>query len=260
VLFRSEGSGLSLNGLTTLSRAAARDLSRLKGRLELNGLTNVDEVAGELAWGHLHELSLDGVTELSDRAATQLGCLRHYGGELSLSGLKTLADPAARDLAKGRCSLRLNGLTTLSEGAAQKLAGCQHELYLNGLTTLSEAAAEALSMFQGEALHVDNLQQPLPEAVKIRSTWSSSQSPAEILPAGTTVELPDVWGYTSSGQTMPVRISLTLERPMSVLRALAALEKEALAHLEQAGAGEMRHYFIEGVRYYGDSVVFDYGT
>jgi WD40 repeat protein len=76
---------LELDGLTTLSDAAAESLSKYEGRLHL-----------------------DGLTELSDAAAE---ILSKYKGDLSLYGLKKLSDAAAKSLAKKITGERIKELT-----------------------------------------------------------------------------------------------------------------------------------------------------
>jgi hypothetical protein len=205
-----------------------------------------------------YSVQLDIFTKINDAAAWVLA---GHGGSLSLDGLTELSDAAAQALAERQAEyISLDGLTELSDAAAVALAGCRGELYLNSLTMLSDAAAEALAVFQGERLESDSLQRRLPPPVETRSTWSCAVSPAKLLPSGTRVRLPGVWAFTDRGQTRSFDIEFTLEEPMSLLRALAALEEKALEQLKAAGADEMRHYYIEGVDYRGDLVVFDYGT
>jgi hypothetical protein len=67
------GGGLWLNGLTELSDAAAKSLSKHKGfNLNLNGLTELSDVAAESLSKHKRTLWLTGLTELSDAAAESL--------------------------------------------------------------------------------------------------------------------------------------------------------------------------------------------
>jgi len=89
---------------------------------------------------------------------------------LSLDGLRSLSDSAAKALAKHSVeNLYLNGLTTLSDAAANHLAchrGVVHQeededrwewpkvavespLFLNGLTLLSDKAVKALANANG---------------------------------------------------------------------------------------------------------------
>lgn len=98
------GGRLRLDGLTSLSDAAAASLSRHRGR------------------GWQRSLHLSGLTSLSDAAAESLS--RHEG-ELYLEGLTCLSDVAAESLARHRgrgrirtMSLHLSGLTGLSDAAA----------------------------------------------------------------------------------------------------------------------------------------------
>ena len=63
---------------------------------------------------------------------------------LSLDGLTTLSDEAAKALAEFKGPLHLGGLTTLSDEAAKALAQHKGGLVLDGLTTLSDEAVAAL--------------------------------------------------------------------------------------------------------------------
>ena len=87
-------------------------------------------------------MGLDGLTTLSDKAATALG---QHDGILSLSGLTTISDEVAKALAEHKGELVLNGLTTLSAEAAKSLAQHRGALFLNGLTTFSDDAARAIA-------------------------------------------------------------------------------------------------------------------
>jgi hypothetical protein len=107
-------------------------------------------VASDRSW-----LQLSRVRVISDKAADALS--KFQGDDLSLDGLLTLSDPAARDLAKCRGALSLNGLTAISDDAAVALAGHTGDsLSLNGLTRLSDASATALAAYKG-ILSLDSL-------------------------------------------------------------------------------------------------------
>ena len=89
---------LDLDGLTSLSDAAAQALARLKGGLSLRGLKKLSDVAAQALAQHKGDcLTLDGLTSLSDAAAQALA--RHKGG-LRLRGLKKLSAAAAQALAQ----------------------------------------------------------------------------------------------------------------------------------------------------------------
>ena len=70
--------------------------------------------------------------------------------DLSLSGLTELSDAAAESLSKHQGELWLNGLTELSDAAAESLSKHEGTLGLNGLRELSDAAAESLSKHEGK--------------------------------------------------------------------------------------------------------------
>jgi len=123
---------LYLNGLTSLSDAAAQSLSRYRGSLELGGGAH---------WQN-------AMKDLTDAAAESLS--KHKGGDLSLGGLTSLSDAAAEFLSKHEGDLSLYRLTSLSDAAAESLSKHEGALDLRGLTELSDAAAESLGKYKGE--------------------------------------------------------------------------------------------------------------
>ena len=135
---------LHLNELTSLSETAAKYLSqiRLSGWLELNGLTEVNE---EVA------------SHLSSTTAF-----------LSLAGVQTLSDEAARNLSQRRGIGLTLGLTSISDQAAEHLSNVVGSLDLDSLSTLSDEAAESLSRMDGEMPPFDPLGQPMGEMKKAR--------------------------------------------------------------------------------------------
>jgi hypothetical protein len=64
--------GIGLDGLKSLSDAAAESLSKHKGDLSLNGLTSLTDAAAEILSKHEGGLDLYGLTSLSDAAAESL--------------------------------------------------------------------------------------------------------------------------------------------------------------------------------------------
>lgn len=143
---------LLLDGVTSLSPEAAKELAKHDGWLSLNGLTSLSDEAAAALGQHKGQLHLDGLTELSDEAAKALA--RHHG-ELSLNGLTTLTDEAAGSLAKhvgGRLYLR--GVASLSTEAIKALAqrkggGPSNKVCLDGLTSLSAEGAAVLAGTHG---------------------------------------------------------------------------------------------------------------
>ena len=66
--------------------------------LDLDGLTTLSDAAAEVLAKHEGDLCLDNLTTLSDAVAVALG--KHLGSLLSLTGLTSLSDAAAEALAK----------------------------------------------------------------------------------------------------------------------------------------------------------------
>ncbi len=122
-------------------------LSNYEGQLSLDGLTELSDAVAEALSRHQGHLSLDGLTGFSDAAAESLS--RHEG-HVSLRGLRELSNVATEALSKGKSGVCLDGLTELSDAAAESLSKHEGDLFLNGLTELSEAAAESLSRHQGD--------------------------------------------------------------------------------------------------------------
>jgi beta-lactamase regulating signal transducer with metallopeptidase domain len=143
---------LRYNGLTTLSPDVARELSKFSGGgLKLDGVTAIDaDTARALAGFHK-----DGC-EAPDRkecAGANSSC-PHCTASLSLNGLTTLSEEAARELAtfEGQ-QLGLSGLPALSAGAAAALARFQGEtLLLRNARNMPAAALDAIRAFEGSML------------------------------------------------------------------------------------------------------------
>ena len=151
VLAKHKGD-LHLSGLIALSDAAAKALAQHNGNLDLRRITTLSEAAAKALAQHRDELNLSGLTNLSDAAANALA---KHKGELSLRRLTTLSESPghlalAEALAKHKGGLHLSGLINLSDAAAQALSQHKGNLDLSGLATLSDAAAKALSQHKGD--------------------------------------------------------------------------------------------------------------
>lgn len=96
-LGKHRGTGINLNGLTTLSEEAANSLTKCKGNFFLNGLTTLsNSVAGALA-KHRNWLSLDGITSLSDEAAEAFAKPRRGLLESIQNGSHSTGSPRSRE-------------------------------------------------------------------------------------------------------------------------------------------------------------------
>ena len=182
-LSKHEGNLLDLAGLTSLSDEAAESLSNHKGKyLFLHGLTSLSDEAAESLSKYKGDLSLNGLTQLSETAghialAESLSENVDDDGELILDGLTSLSDAAAESLSKCQTGLSLTGLTSLSDATAESLSKHKGEyLDLGGLTRLSDAAAdgeriEHVFIVEGcgiEGGHSDSI--PGPIVLRIRNT------------------------------------------------------------------------------------------
>ena len=147
-----------------LSVETAKELSKIRGRLELPAVTQLDvEVAEAFANGE-YPICFDGVKELTQEAAVAIskraGGLRlngleelspavaaafeHTSMELELGGIKTLDEESARHLSTHEGRLCLDGIESISESAIDALANHRGDVDMNGLQELSDDAANAL--------------------------------------------------------------------------------------------------------------------
>jgi hypothetical protein len=131
--------------LPKLSPEKAALLARYRVDLNLDRLTHLtDEAAAELG-AHVGKLSLNGLYDLSPRAAKGLA-QRQGHWKLSLDGLRKIGVKAAGNLAKHPGKLTLNGLVELPDSIAEQLV--DHEgwaIELNGLTVLTDSVATILA-------------------------------------------------------------------------------------------------------------------
>ena len=130
--------------MKTLTVAGARNLVKNhRGHINLKGIVHLsDEVAEVLGTGE-GSLYLDGLSELSPRAAAALA--RRKGEVNQYSKEKTN-------------DLILNGLTSISVETAEALAGYEGYLMLDGLARLPDDVLAVLAKFKGEKLDLDGLQ------------------------------------------------------------------------------------------------------
>ena len=148
---RDDEESVDFSSFTGIEEEAADVLSKHKGELNLNGLTELsDAVAESLSKFEGDYLQLDGLTELSDAAAESLS--KFKGEVLGLDGLTQLSDSGAEILSKRKGGLSLDGLTKLSDAAAESLSKCKEGLWLNGLTELSDAVANSLAKMNPQKL------------------------------------------------------------------------------------------------------------
>ncbi|MCE9568023.1 MAG: DUF1588 domain-containing protein [Planctomycetes bacterium] len=169
---------LYLNGLTSLTPAAAKAICQREGDLYLDGLTTIPDdtlkaITEHKSPGYARPIVfLKGLTKLSDDGAVILAAWPKWCGELpalsmlsektavalassrnwdgKLPAVKQLSAEVAKAHAKRRGNLSLDGLAELSDAAANALA--EHRdgtLSLNGLKNLSDKAAAALARHDG---------------------------------------------------------------------------------------------------------------
>ena len=141
---------IDLTDLTELSDNFAKHLSK----------ENADIYTSSLPMSDIG-LTLPSLTNLSETAANYLS---KYPGNLSLEGITTLSDNIMKILSEHKVlkddSENLEdaydglflGLTHLTDNAAKYLSSYQGDLGLYSLSTLSDTAAEALSFHEGELI------------------------------------------------------------------------------------------------------------
>lgn len=126
-----------------INRQVARKVMTDYMAVDLDSYTAIDDDAADLLSKCIFGLELRGLTEMSDEAAKALG--QRKGGDLDLSGLKSLSVVAAKALAGTEGILLLGGLKEISDEVAVALSEHEGPLNLSGLTSLSRAAAQALA-------------------------------------------------------------------------------------------------------------------
>ena len=154
---REVGTGVAVSGWKT-KRSMTMDSENMK-TLTVAGVKKLMKERFEF-------LNLEGLNRLSDEVAEVLGTGVGY---LILNGLTELSPRAAAALSRrtGEANpnskrkpnaLILNGLTSISVETAKALARYEGDLILDGLARLPDDVAAALAKFKGENLTLDGLQ------------------------------------------------------------------------------------------------------
>ena len=136
---------------TTVEADAAEELFKLRGYLNLSGITSLSNAAAQALGAHRGVLDLSGLTELSDEVARALS--RQKGG-LWLNGLISISDVAAQALSEHEGDLYLRGLATLSDEGAKALAQHRYFLGFGSLKVISQAGVKTLEKHKGYGLPV----------------------------------------------------------------------------------------------------------
>jgi hypothetical protein len=152
---------LELDGVTSISTAAAASLAKVCCDLSLCGIERLNESEADALAMHRYGSLMLGLTSMSDSAATALS---RHNGTLILNGIEVLTEGVAKALAQHTGDLYLNAVTDLSDLAARYLSKHTGDMQLNSLQKLSAAAAESLSMHAG-GLELDALATVPDEAV-----------------------------------------------------------------------------------------------
>jgi len=176
---------LNISGIKSISIYALKSLSKHKGDLVLDGLTDLCPESAFMLSHHRGNLSLRGLKKISDAVAWRLA---RHGGHICLDGLTELSLEAARDLSATEGTLSIKGLNDICEGALDALGSMGNRLStnkelqkqiqqnaeilnsykagvfieapssirLNDFTSITDDAARILSKYHG-ALHLDGL-------------------------------------------------------------------------------------------------------
>ena len=145
---------IELESLKSISQAAARSLAKHnRWRLSLGLHSLPAEIATALGDCKTESLDLDYLTEISPAAAESLGQRKiqvpddrpEATGSLSLSRLKSICSAAAAGLAHSKSDLKL-GVQSISDEAMHQFSGFSgNRLFFDCLESLSEKSAEVLA-------------------------------------------------------------------------------------------------------------------
>ena len=142
ILLAGHKGTLVLRNLPDVSLPAAKALGQHEGVLNVGGSTLGDEVIEHLARNR-GELGLNFLKSLSPRAANSVA--KHHEGVLGLTGLDSLSLESARGLAPHVGVINLSGITSLPEATATELARGNSELYFAEHKAFKEETRVALS-------------------------------------------------------------------------------------------------------------------
>lgn len=146
---------LFLNGVTSLSAAAAAALANIEGELQI-GLTALEaDVAAALGGNKVsNSLYLRGITELSPDSAAGLA---QHNGALWLPQLGQLSTDASKPFSTRRGYTSI-GVTSLTPDVAANLAKIKGMLYLPRVSSLEPEVARALASHEGDlVLDLENI-------------------------------------------------------------------------------------------------------
>lgn len=166
ILAQHAGKVLSLNGIPTLSAEAAAALARFRlvseesdllegdfeaygGVLQLDGVESLSLAAAEnLVQFQGQQLSLGGLPFLTTDVAR---ILARYEGGLMLNGLQQMTPEIAEIFGESVCFRLSSGMPMLEADVAERLAGFSGaELEFSGVNALSLEAALQISRYRGE--------------------------------------------------------------------------------------------------------------
>ncbi len=144
-----------LSSITELPDGLESELIACRKRLPLNSLRNLsDEIADIIGRCNSFEVSLNGLKTLKESAARNL---RPYRGALFLDGIKELSEALARVVSALECSsLSMAGVSQLTESKADALCQLEGYLRISGIKTLSDQVAATLAKHK-QGISLDGL-------------------------------------------------------------------------------------------------------
>jgi hypothetical protein len=167
---------LELDGIASISSAAAASLAKVSCDLSLSGLEDISEPVAKILATHRYGSLMLGLTRASDAVTAALS---EHKGPLVLNGIEVLTEGAAKALAQHKNELCLNAVTDLSDAAAEHLSQHDGDIQLNSLEKLSDAAAGSLSSHSGN-LELDGLATLSDKAVSSLAKHNSLSTNSEL--------------------------------------------------------------------------------
>lgn len=135
---------IDLSGFSFIENEAAIELGKRNGEsLNLNGLSNISNIAAENLSLFTGSILLNGIQELSEIAADHLS---HHQNELRLNSLQNLSCVAFESLVNNhKDSLHLDGIIDLPVSVAEIISNKSSTISLKGIRNLSDVSAKLLS-------------------------------------------------------------------------------------------------------------------
>ena len=176
---------VNLNGLTKLSTPIANALGKLRcSYLHLNGLSELSLGAAQGLSKFKGGLFLDGITKafpdlaylIANHSASFLGLnsLTVFPADFADIVLKALDQSKSNNQIRGCPVISLKGIKQLTPEVAKALSRYNGSLDLEGLVSLSEEVAKALASSKGQGLRLNGIKKLPSEIALAFSVYSGS--------------------------------------------------------------------------------------